>query len=391
MKKKVRKSTAKSRSRVCNRCGYENALGARECAKCRSTRFAPDWVVAKRVVNRQVAVEVTRPNPEFGNALRLTLSKWWPGGRATFHIPNIAQWEAIASIISGDLLPMLGWKSKGRLVTAVAAGETQGRSARKEIRQLAENYPEVLGEIAKAINPEIVSREDLPNLISIVRKLSEASRGLNAAFRATFLEVVEKLPSQPKKALLELGELLGTWSLAQITAVTQQVKERLDTIELFKRQINDDRTYEIRGATSIHRILEGAMWLVDERYWLLHSNETLRKSIGDALSKQDKERYGDIRPDFVCGTIDNKLIILEIKRPAHTLTVADLNQLETYFTLAETYSQAKSYEGYLIGKSIDADLQRRMKHRSAHFKIWTYSDLLVDTEKRYKAYLAKQV
>jgi len=129
------------------------------------------------------------------------------------------------------------------------------------------------------------------------------------------------------------------------------------------------------------------MWLVDERYWLLFSNRTLLKSIGDEMGKRDKKRYGKKRPDFVCGTVGNKLIILELKRPSHTLKVEDLNQLETYVIVAEKYFTFSSYEAYLVGKRIDEDLAKTRKHRSNAFKILTYSDLINNTKKRYHEFL----
>lgn len=81
----------------------------------------------------------------------------------------------------------------------------------------------------------------------------------------------KKLLKQKQRALEDLDLLLQGWSLHVITNVAQQVGSRIETIELFEKQVNDDRTYEITGDNSIHRILERAMWLVDERYWLLHS------------------------------------------------------------------------------------------------------------------------
>ena len=127
------------------------------------------------------------------------------------------------------------------------------------------------------------------------------------------------------------------------------------------------------GDNSIHRILERAMWMIDERYWLLHSNGTLRKFIGDEMSKRDRKKYGKKRPDFVCGSVSNKLILLELKRPSHSLNVADLNQLELYSVIAEDYKNFSSYEAYLVGKKKDKELDRYLKRRSG-FKVLFYSD-----------------
>ena len=164
--------------------------------------------------------------------------------------------------------------------------------------------------------------------------------------------------------------------------VAQQVKSRLDTIELFETQTENEKTFEITGDNSIDRILERAMWLINERYWLLQSNKSLRWFIGDEMSKRDRKRYGKNRPDFVCGTIDNRLIILELKRPSHRLTVDDLNQLETYMVVAEDYTNSSSIEGYLVGRKGDEELVRRLRRRRG-FHVLYYAELIEQARTRY--------
>lgn len=384
----AKKKKKKLEVKICNRCGYENARDVEMCEQCNSRKFAPSWVIAKRAVNRQVGVEVTNTNPKYGKVeKRLTLSKWWPGGSATFHIPNISQWTTIETIINEELGPMVGWKTKKQLVESIREREKTEKKVTGDIKKLVKEYPDVLKEVVKAVDPAKLGKEDMEKLMSVLGHLADAVTNANAGFRQAFLAVVKKLPTQKQRALEDLELLLESWSLHQITSVAQQVKSRLETIELFKKQVLDERTYEIRGDKSIHRILEKAMWLIDERYWLLQSNSTLRTLIGEELSKKDKKRFGKKRPDFVCGTVGEKLIIIEIKRPSYTLEIEDLNQLETYLTIAEQRLTYRSYEAYLVGNKKGSDLLRRLKHRSSNFKVLTYSDLVGFTETRYREYL----
>lgn len=344
------KSKRKLVKKICNRCGFENSLSIGECKSCSCGKFAPSWVKAKRPVNRQVAVEITSSSPQYGDpADRITLSKWWPGGSASFHIPNPEQWSKIEKIVNEDLGPFLGWETKRILIKKVREKKESKKRADNEINKLAKDYPDILKQIITSIDLAKLGKENINDLVDIMIKLSDVISDADAGFRHSFLAVVKKLPEQPKKALVELEDLLSSWSLRQIASVAQQVKSRLETIELFKERIQDERTYEIIGEKSIHRILEKSMWLVDERYWLLQSNQSLLKFIGEEMSKKDNRRFGKKRPDFVCGTVGDKLIIIEIKRPKHVLEIDDLNQLETYLTIAEQYKTFRSYEAYLIG------------------------------------------
>ncbi len=374
--------------KICNRCGSENDLNATKCIGCGSKRFAPNWVLAKREVNRQVGVEITTTNPDFGNVeKRITLSKWWPGGNSVFHIPNTTQWQRIESIINNDLGPYIGWKTKKEILSNIKEKKKTDKAINKDVKQLVRDYPEFLKQVVSAIDSAKLGKQDMESLVGVLGQLSDAVTDANTGFRKAFLSVVSKLPQQGQRALEDLELLLEGWSLQQITSVAQQVQSRIETIELFKKQIKDKRTYEIRGDKSIHRILERAMWLIDERYWLLQSNSTLRTFIGDEMSKKDKKKYGKKRPDFACGNVGEKLILVELKRPSHELKIDDLNQLETYLIIAEQYMDFKTYEAYLVGNKKGADLQRRLKHRSNRFKVWTYTDLIQDTEHRYREFL----
>jgi hypothetical protein len=282
--------------------------------------------------------------------------------------------------------PKLGWTPVGILFNGATKKGAPKAGAKRSLADIATNYPSFIKDLATAIDPDKLSKQDFGTVVDTFGEISKALGNANAGFREAFLSVVRKLPSQKQRALEDLDFLLQGWSLHVITNVAQQVRSRLETIKLFEQQIQDPRTFEIRSDHSIHRILERAMWLVDEHYWLLHSNTSLRVSIGEEMATRDRKIYGDMRPDFVCGTVGDRLIILELKRPAHTLTVDDLNQLETYMTVAEKYFTTRSGRGYLVGAKTDDELRRRLKYRSG-FEVLHYADIIDATKKRYHEYL----
>src|SRR5687768_9270005 len=102
-KKRSPNRLSSSENKVCSACGAENAAAASECTTCRKKRFEPLWVRAHYPINRQFGVQITVSNPKFGAVQpRVTLSKWWPGGRTTFHFPNPNQWYAVERIINSQ-------------------------------------------------------------------------------------------------------------------------------------------------------------------------------------------------------------------------------------------------------------------------------------------------
>ncbi|HYK97297.1 MAG TPA: hypothetical protein VEU77_02790, partial [Candidatus Acidoferrales bacterium] len=178
-----------------------------------------------------------------------------------------------------------------------------------------------------------------------------------------------------------LASLLKRWSVEQVAAVAVEVRRRLDALTLFERVAVDNRTYELRTDASIHRVLEGSLWLIDERYWLLTSNAELRTLIGTKIRARAR-----LRPDFACATGTGDGAIIELKRPRHALTVDDANQVERYLVLAEQHLPRLRWRALLIGGRVSADLRRTARHRPA-VEICTFADVIADARHRYRDYL----
>ena len=374
--------------KVCDNCCTLNPPDADSCRECGKTRFAPEWIRQMRRVNKAVSVQVSRAHPSSeSDEDRLTLYKWWPGGRATFNINSSAQWESIKHIIDVELAPFLGWRTAADIAGAVAMRNQERDRLGEDLSLAATANPALIPEILKNLKLDKIDEEDLPQLGKSIADIAQILFGIDDSHRKAIQQLIKKLPAQGEKAIGQLSELMEELTIGQITVVTSEVQRRVGFLRLFRDRVLDDRTYEISGANSIHRLLEQAMWIVDERYWLMHSNQQLRNIVTKALVDADT-KYKLKRPDFVCGTVDKRLIIIEIKRPSHVLSVDDLNQLERYVVLCDEYhTEHTSFEAYLVGNKSSDDLKRTLKVRGSSFRVRTYTDLISDTERRYKRYL----
>jgi len=387
-RRKAKTSRKLARGIVCDNCGSVNPKKATECAECGGKRFAPEWVQQLRRINRSFAVQVADPHPSAGSTdPRLTLYKWWPGGRATFNINSADQWAAVKQIVDTELAPFLDWKTAEEVAEDAAKLKETNDETKSEISGRAKADPRFVTQVLKDLNLDKVSEEDLPKLGESIGDLAEILLGVSEAQRSAIQGLIKKLPKQGEKAIRQLSDLMEELTAGQIAAVAGEVQRRVSLLNTFKERALDDRTYEIRGDGSIHRLLERAMWIVDERYWLMHSNQQLRTIVAKQLAKED-EKYKLNRPDFVCGTVDRKLIIIEIKRPSHTLDVEDLNQLERYVLLCQKYDdELRGYEAILVGQKASNDLKGTLKLRGSGQKVRTYTQLINDTERRYGDYL----
>lgn len=378
---------AKRNYRVCDRCGAHNPLGAEECS-CGSKRFAPEWVQELRRVNRQFSVQVTDPHPlsESSDPV-LSLYKWWPGGRRTFNIPQASQWDAVRRIIDTELGPYLGWSTDAEAAKAGKAANSEQKQAEAELAALAGQDLKAVGRIIESLKLAEVAPDELPQVGDAIADIAEVLGGIDEGRRNAIRKIIKQLPKEGEKALKELAALMDELTVGQITAVASEVKRRVGLLKLFKERCLDDRTYEIKGEGSIHRLLEQAMWIVDEHYWLMFSNSQLRTIVAKQIEKEDKKHERE-RPDFVCGTVDRKLLIIEIKRPSHTLTVEDYNQLVRYVVLCEKYDTDHSgIEATLVGQKRSEELIGHLKAVGGRIKVRTFTDLIGDTERRYDDYL----
>lgn len=268
--------------KICQKCCKEVRINTKTCA-CGSAKFAPLFVKKIEKINRQFSVQVTEPNKDLYKDKkvpdkRVTLYKWWPGGKSSLHINTVEEWSKIKQIIDEGLSGFLNWKSKTEILAQIQSTEKQEKKSGKQIADLTKNYPEFVRSVLKKVDYSKIDPQNAVEFGQIVNDLTEILSKTDQGFSIAFKNIVKQLPKQPKRALEDLDELLKTWSLKQITSLSSQVINRLETLKLFKERILDDKTYELRGDNSIHRILESSMWMIDERYWLLHSNETLRKN-----------------------------------------------------------------------------------------------------------------
>lgn len=381
--------TMKPHYKICNECESKVQNDIIDCPNCNHRDFRPSFVEKRIKITKNFSVNVI---PHFLNKNQkiINLYKWFYGKTPwKININTQDEWEKISSIVENDLAPIVKWNFKDKLGKALKSASTDLASD-ENIKSVKSEYPKFVLNVIKSLDFKNIDEKNHKHVIEILTPIGEILAKSDESFLVAFKNIIGKLPKQEKLAIVQLEELLKDWSLKQITSVSQIVKTRINELVSFDLAVAKEETFEIRGENSIHRILERAMWIIDERYWLLHSNETLRTVIGNEIVKEYKKDESK-RPDFVCGSVDGKLILVELKRPSHKLVVADLNQLEKYLKIVELHSQEFiSFEAFLIGKKIDQDLLRTLKYRKSIFKIRTFADLIDDTKRRYREFLKYQ-
>lgn len=285
------------------------------------------------------------------------------------------------------LAARLGWRELGEHIETVREQLEQRAKLDEKALTIVEQYPDAVIEMIKTLD-KILSRKELDiEDIPLVRRFTEALMGALQGKKASMvnlnIDLINRLGKETDpRGITELLKLLQEYELPQLTSVTGIITDRLQKIGLLEAQIQNELTYEIKGKNSIHNQLAEALWILDDKYWLLSSNKSLQNFLGERYEKKGKMA----RPDFICADFEKTLVIVEIKRPSVEVQREHIDQLEEYIIMANDFTEYEERIGFLVAKSISPDLSRLVKHRPL-LKFKSYTEIVKECRTRYKQYL----
>ena len=133
----------------------------------------------------------------------------------------------------------------------------------------------------------------------------------------------------------ELGNLLSNlaqWKVLESRAILEVIKGRLNVIEKFHQMLVQDapETAPKVGMDNLHDLIAGFPWLLNPDYQVLSEEKTVTKQLREWHCEEitDEEERG--RYDFLALYDESRLVVIEIKRSGHPVTLDDLQRLERY-------------------------------------------------------------
>jgi hypothetical protein len=369
---------------LCNACGADNPAAAERCVSCGSERFAPPWVRALRRADPNFAVQVDDSHEKSdSNEPVLSLYKWWLGGRANFKIRDQGQWERLKEIVDTELAPVLGWSSKEEALAQLAARE-QADGLDDSSRSLLERNPGLVADLARDLSTIPIDPEDLSRLEDVCERIAAAATAAESAHMAAICRLLARVSDARGTGPRQLGALTEELMRGDKRAAQAELRRRLGLLELFAARAEDERSYKIANHRSaIHRFLEQAIWILDERYWFGEDVSGLRSALDSAVAEHDRP-YTKKPPDFACGVYDGCLIVASIQPPAKELGIAELDQLERHVAACLEIKSFTVFEATLVGKKVSEDLRKALQLRDDSFKVKTYSELFDDRLRDYR-------
>ena len=193
-------------------------------------------------------------------------------------------------------------------------------------------------------------------------------------------ELLDKILSADSNDVERLAELISAWGVREVVGVAELIKRYIQIIKKLGELINKTNTSE----KQIHKLFEKNLWLLNDQYKLWESNKTLKTILGDHLDKNfAKQKH--LRPDLVCLTHDDKVVVIEFKSPQVTISLSDFTQTLQYKSLIEKHQPNTSEVFiYLIGKQYDASITtiKAAQEKAGNFLI-SYSEVLANAERKF--------
>lgn len=150
-----------------------------------------------------------------------------------------------------------------------------------------------------------------------------------------FHDVIGQIDEARDASPEQLARLLGhlhEWKVLESRAILEIVKGRLDIIDTFRKLLVEDapETAPREEVSNLHDLLGDYPWLINPEWQVLAEEKRLTTQLRewreqDIADPEDRQRY-----DFLALKREGLLVIIEIKRAGHAVTLDDLQRLEQY-------------------------------------------------------------
>lgn len=174
---------------------------------------------------------------------------------------------------------------------------------------------------------------------------------LEALERSDYRTLLEHIAEASPRDIVSLADSLSAFSLAEMAFLGEQAQARTSFLDELERLCRDDDALE----ASIHKAIEKALWIFGPEYSLFSSNQTLKRQVEDYLGKKYAGDRSKTRPDLLLSEdLNGRLLIIEFKRPKHTLNILDYQQATSYRHEFSKYTDQEIQVFLLGGKMSDS-------------------------------------
>ncbi len=150
---------------------------------------------------------------------------------------------------------------------------------------------------------------------------------LEALERSDYRDILEHIAEASRSDIATLAESLSDFSLAEMAFLGDQARARKAYLDNLERLCEDAGTLE----STMHKAIQNALWIFGAEYSLFSSNQTLQRQVEDFLHQKYTGEMEGNRPDLLLNEdLNGAFLLIEFKRPSHSLKFADYQQATGY-------------------------------------------------------------
>ena len=219
----------------------------------------------------------------------------------------------------------------------------------------------------------------------------EIMRYIRGSFEEqAFREMVADLPEEPGSA--RILDMFKTWNLIEAREMLRIVRGRLAAIAELAQLVDRNS----REVPDMHDYFLESPWILDPT-WTEYRHEARYSKILSERYPDDKLGEKDRRIDFLAIGVGNTLHVVELKRPGHGVSKADMNQLLEYVEFVKSRmgshpdSPYDDVTGYVVAGGIPQGAVRTMVDEARAHKRYarTYEDLMARARRIHEAFEKK--
>lgn len=211
------------------------------------------------------------------------------------------------------------------------------------------------------------SDEKIDTIVSII---------LEAIEKDYYYEVLHHIGQAKDQTIEQFAEALLEFGLMDISLIAKQANFRRKFLDYIDELADNDDTSE----EQMHIAFEKNLWLLGSSYSLystITSNKTLKttfKTLGVNAHTDDRSNK---RADLLmCQSFDRKYLLIEFKRPSHTITRDDENQAEKYRDDLSEKLGNSHIEIWLVGGKVNSKISNNIYNKTENIKLLTFKNII---------------
>lgn len=256
---------------------------------------------------------------------------------------------------------------RGKFKTEV---NLQKARLKKSLNKKLEQLPEFKRAFAEKHIERILKKffnesdDKIDTIISVV---------LDAFDKDFYWEVMYHIDQAKDSEISVFAEALSNFGLLELSLISSQAINRRKFLDYLETIASKDETLE----QDMHKAIEKNLWVFGQKYSLMASNQTLKNIIAKYTDKEFKGERASKRPDLFLAQDYSKYLLVEFKRPSHTIKRDDENQAEKYRDDLVSELGISDIEIIVIGGKVDQKIDSR--HVANNAKLITFNALIADS------------